>query len=174
VDQTEIRVRLTAGLSPQPANRRIVVECGKGRRSGMLTLAVEKAEPQPHDESVADAAVEEPGEEPTSAAHGEAPRINSLEPPTVTAGEPLTLTVMGVNFREGATVEVFANANAGTSREPDYRAVPFPVEVASDTVLLVDFDRGFAPSPKQRSVTVVNADGTRSPPLFLGITRSLP
>jgi hypothetical protein len=174
VEADEIHVQLTAGLSPEPTARQIVVDCGRGRRSEMLVLTVAEEMPGPEeDQDPQPGTLDEPETE-TAPAGGEPPQIHTLDPPIVTAGEPLTLTVMGANFSDGATVEVFANANAGTSRQPEYRSVPFSAEFASDTVLLVDFDRGFAASPRQRSIAVVNPDGGRSPPLYLEITRSLP
>jgi len=140
----------------------------------MLTLTIARSTTETVEEAAPETATAESSEITPEPLIHDAPRLLSLDPPTVAAGESLTLTVMGAHFRDGAKVEVLANANAGTSREPDYRTVPFPSDFASDTVLLVDFDRGFAASPKLRSVTVVNPDGSRSPPLYLGITRSLP
>lgn len=174
-----IRVHLTAGLSPQPGSRLVVVDCGPGRRSGTLTLTVAATEDEqvggrPDIDSVPGPVIGETEESSSDGAPGVAPKLVSLDPATAPAGEAFTLTLMGANFREGAQVEVLVNANAGTSRQPDYRPVPFTSEFASDTVLLVDFDRGFAASPRLRSVAVVNPDGGRSPPLYLGITRSLP
>jgi len=174
VESDEIRVHLAVGLSPEPATRQIGVDCGRGRRSDMMTLTVAAAVDESEKESSTKPVAAASSEITPASSTYNTPRILSLDPPTAPAGEPLTLTVMGAHFRDGATVEVFANANAGTSHEPDYRAVPFPSEFASDTVLLVDFDRGFATSPKQRSIAVVNPDGGRSPPLYLEITRSLP
>lgn len=171
---TEIHVQLTAGLSPEPTVRQVVVDCGRGRRSDVLELTIAAEVPEPEQAPTPEPATTEVPESSTQPPTSDPPQIHSLDPPIVAAGEPLTLTVMGAHFSEGATVEVLANANAGTSREPEYTAVPFPSEFASDTVLLVDFDRGFALSPKQRSITVVNPDGGRSPPLYLKITRSLP
>lgn len=178
-DESVIRVHLPAGLSPEPETRKVVVDCGRGNRTGMLTLTVadtaeEDSTNVPSSTNVTGAATTDTAEVSVDNTPAVTPRLVSLDPAEAPAGEPFTLTLMGSNFLEGAEVEIFANANAGTSRQPDYRPVQFPAEFASDTVLLVDFDRGFAPSPKLRSVTVVNPDGGHSPPLFLGITRSLP
>lgn len=180
-DPSAIRVHLTAGLSPDPPTRHVVVDCGRGRRSAMLPLTVattdeaeDRAEPDNDRASVAPPPTEENDKPSSATAAGTPPRITSLDPATALSGEPFTLTLMGENFRDGAEVEVLANTHAGTSRDPEYRALAFPAELASDTVLLVDFDRGFAASPRLRSVTVVNPDGGRSPPLYLKITRSLP
>jgi hypothetical protein len=178
-NDSTIRVRLAAGLSPQPGTRQIVVDCGPGRRSGALVLTVadrdaHEERDEPDSVAVAGSVDGEAAEASPEAASDVAPRLVSLDPPSTPAGAPFTLTLMGARFEEGARVEVLANANAGTSRPPDYRPMPFPTEFASDTVLLVDFDRGFAESPKLRSVSVVNPNGRRSAPLYLGITRSLP
>jgi hypothetical protein len=178
-DDSVIRVHIPAGLSPEPETRKIVVDCGRGRRTGMLTLTVadtaeEDSTEVPSSTSVTGVPIADTAEVSVDDTPAVTPRLVSLDPAEVPAGEPFTLTVMGSNFREGAEVEIFANANAGTSRQPDYRPVQFSAEFASGTVLLVDFDRGFAPSPKLRSVTVVNPDGGHSPPLYLGITRRLP
>jgi hypothetical protein len=100
--------------------------------------------------------------------------VERLDPATVPAGDPFALTVVGSGFVDGATVGVLANVNAGTSRAPRYETVQFEAELASDSVLIVDFDRGFAVPPSVRSVVVKNPDGAESSPLYLTITRRSP
>jgi len=169
VDDTEIRVRLTAGYGPNPPRRQVVVDCGRNRRSAPSMIEIVSGSPK------------EP-ETPLPAEHvpigptdgSEAPVITTLDPANVGAGRIITLTIMGSGFDDGAEVEIFANSNAGSSRNPAYEMVRFPADVASDTVLLVDLDRGFAPSPRLRQVAVVNPNGKTSAPVYLEIKRSSP
>jgi hypothetical protein len=168
----EIRVELTAGYGPHPAERQLEVDCGHGRRSAPIRIRI-GAEQAPVPEEVPPDDADQ-GDEIFETSAGEPPRVAGLDPATVAVGQPLTLTVTGEGFRDGAQVEVFANAHAGSSVPPVYRMVAFEAEFASDTVLLVDFDRGFAPSPRLRQVVVVNPDGTASAPLYLEIQRRQP
>lgn len=171
VGATEIRVRLASGYGPSPARRQLVVECGPRRRSSPVGLRIivgpeRVAGPPSPDPS-------SPDEIPSPVA-GSPPSVASLEPSTIGAGRSFTLTVFGEGFTEGTVVEVFANRNAGSSADPSYEMVRFPAELASDTVLLVDFDRGFAAAPRLRQLVVVNPDGTASSPVYLRIQRSVP
>jgi len=171
----EIIVELAAGYGPSPARRQLVVDCGESGRSDPLWLTIGTGDgPQAEAEAGPDPTVQPSPEPGGVGAPGEVPRVLRLDPGTIVAGEPFTLTVVGEAFQEGATVEALANVHAGTSRQPEYRSVGFPTEFASDTVLIVDFDRGFAPSPRLRSITVVNPDGGRSPPMYVEVTRRLP
>ncbi len=171
VDENRLRAVLSAGLGPEPATRRIVVKCG-GRRSNEISFRVEETLQV---EAVSESEVEppEPDEELALATERTA-IVASLDPATVAAGEVITLTLMGSGFAEGARVEVLANTNAGTSRAPLYEVIEFEAEFASDSVLIVDFDRGFAASPRLRPVVVVNPDGSESLPVYLKITRRSP
>lgn len=171
LDDGEIRVELTAGYGPHPAERQLLVDCGRGQRSAPVTIRV-VAEPAPVAEEVLDEP--EQDDEIVVPSAGDAPRLAGLDPASIPAGQPLTLTVIGEGFQDGARVEVFANAHAGSSAPPAYRMVRFEAEVASEEVLLVDFDRGFAPSPRLRQVVVVNPDGAASAPLYLEIQRREP
>jgi hypothetical protein len=167
VDGSEIHVRLAAGYGPDPARREIVVECGPGRRSRPFPIeVVRRAEETLDDPSPA------PAEQ--QAVDVGAVKVTGVDPETIVAGEIVTLTIMGLGFSDGAEVEIYANRNAGTSRTPIYDMLRFPAEVASDTVLLVDLDRGFAPSPRLRRLTVVNPDGGASAPVYLEIQRRMP
>jgi flavodoxin len=80
----------------------------------------------------------------------------------------------GKDFAAGAVAKILANVNAGTSRAPQYEMKQFDTEVLSDTVLTVELDRGFAPSPRLRTVVVVNPDGGESTPLILTVIRRQP
>jgi hypothetical protein len=171
VDATEIRVRLAAGYPPTPAERQLVVDCGPGRRSAPLAIRIVPAlSPEAEPESPGP---QPPAENPELGA-GAPPSVTSLEPAAVDAGRPFTLTVLGAGFADGAVVEVFANRNAGSSADPAYEMVRFPAELASSTVLLVDFERGFAAAPRLRQLVVVNPDGAASSPAYLRIQRSVP
>jgi hypothetical protein len=174
VSDSEIVVELAAGYGPNPARRQLVVACDEGGRSDPLWLSIAAEGESPAADFIVDAVDDgspaSTGDEPS----GEQPHVLRLDPGTIAAGEPFTLTVIGEGFVEGAAVEALANVHAGTSRQPDYRSTAFPTEFASDTVLIVDFDRGFAPSPRLRSITVVNPDGGRSPPMYLEVTRRMP
>jgi len=90
------------------------------------------------------------------------------------AGRPATLTVSGASFAEGVVVKILANRNAGTSLKPVYELRTFAPERLSETVLLLDLDRGFAPAPRLRSLVVANPDGGESAPVFLNVTRRVP
>ena len=175
VSDSEIVVELAAGYGPNPSRRQLVVTCDVGGRSDplWLSIAVEGGSP-----AAADPVVDPAAHGSTNSGGGgaptEVPRVLRLDPVTIAAGEPFTLTVVGEGFQEGATVEALANVHAGISRQPEYRPIGFPTEFASDTVLIVDFDRGLAPSPRLRSITVVNPDGGRSPPMYLEVMRRLP
>jgi len=172
---SEIVVELSAGYGPNPARRQLVVDCGDGGRSAPLWLTIGgEGGSSLAAESIQNVVRQDSLPASADAAQSEIPRVLRLDPGTIVAGEPFTLTVVGEAFQEGATVEALANIHAGTSRQPEYRSVGFPTEFASDTVLIVDFDRGFAPSPRLRSITVVNPDGGRSPPMYVEVTRRLP
>lgn len=175
VSDSEIAVELAAGYGPSPARRQLVVVCDPGGRSDplWLTIAAEGGSPAAAGPEV-DPAAHGGTDSGGGGAPAVLPRVLRLDPGTIVAGEPFTLTVVGEAFQEGATVEALANIHAGTSHQPEYRSVGFPTEFASDTVLIVDFDRGFAPSPRLRSITVVNPDGGRSPPMYVEVTRRLP
>lgn len=167
--ENELEVRLPAGLPPRPAVRKLVVDCG-GERSQVLTLHVTTGRA---------AGATPPAAEPTpevgaSSPSDETPTLQALDPAEVPAGEPFTLTLTGSGFEDGAAVEVLANVHAGTAAAPEYRSRRFPAEHLSDSVLLVDFDRGFSAAPALRPVKVVNPSGAASAPLFLRITRRLP
>ncbi len=164
-----IEVRLPAGLPPRPAVRRLVVDCG-GARSRPLTLHVSKSRPAAGTPPAAPTAPEQKEAPPVQ----DTPVLQALDPAEVPAGEPFTLTLTGSGFEEGAVVQVLANVHAGSSAAPEYRPRRFPAERLSDSVLLVDFERGFAPEPALRPVTVVNPSGAASAPLFLRITRRSP
>jgi hypothetical protein len=169
VDETRLHVELKAGFGPEPATRLLVVDCGAGVRTEPFELVVMRRAPTP-------APAEEQVEDEVAAGDGEAaanepPRALALDPARISAGEPLLLTVTGEDFADGAVVRVLANAAAGTAEPPLYEMVDFPAEYESQRVLLVDFDRGFAPSPRLRRVVVVNPDGASSAPLFLEIVR---
>jgi hypothetical protein len=169
VDEGEIRVELKAGVGPQPATRLLEVDCGARARTRSFGLAVLARAPTATPESGTEQA-DYSNDDETTAAHAP-PRALVLDPARVSAGEPLILTVTGESFAEGAEVRVLANAAAGTTRPPSYEMVSFPTEYASPRVLVVDFERGFAPSPRLRRVVVVNPDGAGSAPLFLEIVR---
>ncbi|PWB73315.1 MAG: hypothetical protein C3F15_09825 [Holophagae bacterium] len=175
VSDSEIVVELAVGFGPKPPRRQLIVDCGGGGRSDPLWLTIAAGGGSP---VVADSDAQPALDDGVGTGSGsglsEHPRIIRLDPGAIAAGEPFTLTVVGEAFQEGAEVAVLANIHAGTSREPEYQPVDFPAEVASDTVLIVDFDRGFAPSPRLRSITVVNPDGGRSPPMYLEVTGRLP
>jgi hypothetical protein len=166
----EILVRLTSGYGPNPPRRQLIVDCGRNRRSRPFTLEIARGgareieTPRPREGEI--------DHRPTTPTG--TPTITGLDPSIVPAAEALTLTVMGTGFGQGAEVEIFANSNAGTSHTPAYEMLRFPTEVASDTVLLVDLDRGFAPSPRLRRVAVINPDGATSPPVYLSIQRRMP
>jgi hypothetical protein len=169
VGDGEIRVHLTAGYGPDPARRQVVVECGRNFRSVPVAIEIvrgktEEAEPAPP----AERAAAEPRVD------SEIPTVTRLEPAAIDAGQVFTLTVMGGGFVDGAEVEIFANSHAGSSHPPAYEMLRFAAEVASDTVLLVDLDRGFAASPRLRQVVVINPDGGTSAPVYLEIKRSSP
>ncbi len=173
---TVVEIRLPAGLPPVPRERAVVVECGS-TRTAPLTVTVNRsmpggAQPVPSPSLAAAAGAASAAEpEPATAA---VPVLARLDPWTVPAGEPFTLTLTGSRFEEGASVEVTVNVNAGTSRPPEYRPRRFPADRLSDTVLLVDFDRGFAPEPPLRPVRVVNRSGAQSAPLYLRISGRTP
>jgi hypothetical protein len=169
VDETELHVELKAGFGPEPATRLLVVDCGAGVRTEPFELAVLRRPPTPApaDEVSEDEAAVGEEQPPVNAP----PRALALDPARITAGEPLLLTVTGEAFAEGAVVRVLANAAAGNAQPPLYEMVDFPADYESQRVLLVDFDRGFAPSPRLRRVVVVNPDGASSAPLFLEIVR---
>jgi hypothetical protein len=169
VDETELRVELKAGFGPEPATRLLVVDCGAGVRTEPFELVIMRRAPTP-------APVDEPVEDDVAAgdeevAANDPPRALALDPARIIAGEPLVLTVTGEAFADGAVVRVLANAAAGTAKPPLYEMVDFPTDCESQRVLLVDFDRGFAPSPRLRRLVVVNPDGASSAPLFLEIVR---
>lgn len=173
VSDSEIVVNLPAGYGPSPQRRQLIVDCAGGARSEPLWLTIAAGgDVRPAEADDGHAA---PGTDPAPGdVTGEPPRVLRLDPGAIAAGEPFTLTVVGEAFQEGAVVQVLANANAGTSRQPEYRSIAFPTELASDTVLIVDFDRGLAPSPRLREIVVVNPDGGRSPPMYLEVTRRMP
>jgi hypothetical protein len=169
IGETELRVQLKAGVGAKPVTRLLVVDCGAGGRTEAFELEVLQRPPTPvpideADEGDAAAGVEQPPADVP-------PRAVALDPDRATAGEPLILTVTGEAFADGAIVRVLANAAAGTAQPPLYEMVEFPTDYESQRVLLVDFDRGFAPSPRLRRVVVVNPDGASSAPLFLEIVR---
>ncbi|HSL17294.1 MAG TPA: hypothetical protein VLB51_05245 [Methylomirabilota bacterium] len=168
---TEIRVRLASGYGPTPARRQLVVECGPRRRSSPVAIRIVVA---PGEDAVLPTPAPSSPDESPSPVEGSPPSVASLEPATVGAGLLFTLTVIGEGFADGAIVEVFANRNAGSSADPSYEMVRFPAELASDSVLLVDFDRGFAAAPRLRQLVVVNPDGAVSSPAYLRIQRSVP
>ena len=173
VSDSEIVVNLPAGYGPTPQRRQLIVDCAGGARSEPLWLTI--AAGGDVESAEAETGQAAPSPDPTGGdVTGELPRVLRLDPGATAAGEPFTLTVIGEGFQEGATVEALANANAGTSRRPEYRSIAFPTEFASDTVLIVDFDRGLAPSPRLREIVVVNPDGGRSPPMYLEVTRRMP
>ena len=167
--ETEIEVRLAAGLPSRPPVRELVVECG-GVRTQPLTLHVAKNRPASGASSTASSVAAEEAAAP----EGEAPILQALDPAQVPAGEPFTLTLIGAGFQNGAKVDVLVNVHAGTGAAPEYGIRRFPAERLSDSVLLVDFDRGFAAEPSLRPVTVVNPSGAASASLFLRITRRSP
>ena len=151
-----------------------LVACGGSSAEPMMApTAEEEVEPEVGTE---EAPVDEPDEGDAAAGVEQPPadappRAVALDPSRATAGEPLILTVTGEGFADGALVRVLANAVAGTAQTPRYEMVEFPADCESQRVLLVDFDRGFAPSPRLRRVVVVNPDGASSAPLFLEIVR---
>jgi hypothetical protein len=172
-----LTVELRLGLGPQPPRRQVVVDCGGGRVTPSLPLTV--APPAAHALSG-----EQPALVPTEsapqgsseavAAPATAPGVERLEPAELPAGQAGILTVFGRDFAAGAVVKILANVNAGTSRAPQYEMKQFDTEVLSDTVLTVQFDRGFAPSPRLRTVVVVNPGSGESTPLILAVTRRQP
>ncbi|MCP4898158.1 MAG: hypothetical protein GY906_14390 [bacterium] len=175
VNATRLRAVLAAGIGPEPATRQIVVKCG-GRRSPPVAIEVAAVSiPQDEDEeelSSEDACVDADAEPEIPVTLPVA--VKSLDPSSVAAGEVFTLTLMGSGFVEGVKIEILANLNAGTSRTPQYEIVEFEAEFASDSVLIVDFDRGFAASPRLRPVVATNPDGGQSLPVYLKITRRSP
>ncbi len=171
VSDSEIVVELTAGYGPTPSRRQVVVTCDAGGRSDPLWLSIQAEDDPPATDFIVDPVAAGSPDLAGDDSSGEQPHVLRLDPGTIAAGEPFTLTVIGEGFVEGAAVEALANIHAGTSRQPDYRSTAFPTEFASDTVLIVDFDRGLAPSPRLRAITVVNPDGGRSPPMYLEVTR---
>jgi hypothetical protein len=172
-----LTVDLRLGLSPQPARRQVVVDCGGGRVTPPLPLAVQPpaARAGPGDRSALASAESAPAA-PTEAvaARTTAPLLERLEPAELPAGQTGIVTVFGKGFVAGAVAKILANVNAGTSRAPQYEMKQFDTEVLSDTVLTVELDRGFAPSPRLRTVVVVNPDGGESAPLILTVTRRQP
>lgn len=174
VDESRVRAVLSNGLGPEPSSRRLVVRCGRERSAPLeLRIVAGQTKPEGHD-GPSEAA--ESGQAIDQVVKGDAQpvTIDRLDPEGVVAGEVFTLTLTGTGFQQGATVEVLANANAGTSRVPQYESLSFDAEVASDTVLIVDFERGFAASPQLRSVVVKNPDGGESLPAYFKILRRSP
>ncbi|MFH1176187.1 MAG: hypothetical protein V1750_02175, partial [Acidobacteriota bacterium] len=114
------------------------------------------------------------------AASGEAtataapPVVTRVDPAELEAGRPVTLTVTGESFAEGVVVRILANRNAGNSMKPVYEMRVFQPERLSETVLVLDIDRGFSPNPRLRSLVVANPDGAESAPLFLNVIRRMP
>ena len=167
VDAGTIAVRLPLGLPPSPP-RQLVVDCGAAGSSPPVTVHVGRARP------TAAAAPLEAGPGAAAAAAptpavGEPPALERVDPLAVEAGRPETLTVVGRGFVDGATVRILANVNAGTSSPPRYEMRPFAAQVLSPTVLVVELDRGFSPSPRLRPLAVVNPGGAESAPLFLEV-----
>ena len=172
-----LTVDLRLGLGPQPVRRQIVVDCGGGRVTSPLLLTVEPpASPSNRGGQPVSASAESVASAPTEAvaAPSTAPTVERLEPAELPAGQPGIITVFGRDFAAGAVVKILANVNAGTSRAPQYEMKQFDTEVLSDTVLTVQLDRGFAPSPRLRTVVVVNPDSGESTPLILAVTRRQP
>ncbi len=173
VDTNMLRAVLTAGLGPEPALRSLAVKCGRDRSVKLDLHVVAVAKPE---QAVLPDQRDDSSEKKDAAPliSGEPAVVNILDPASVAAGEVFTLTLMGRGFVMGATVEVVANANAGTSHSPRYEKVEFEAEFASESVLIVDFARGFAPSPRIRKVIVRNPDGSESLPAYLKIKRRSP
>ncbi|OFV79469.1 MAG: hypothetical protein A2Y78_04985 [Acidobacteria bacterium RBG_13_68_16] len=172
-----LTVDLRLGLGPQPVQRQVVVDCGGGRVTPPLPLTVESPAARPRmGNQAASASAESAPPAPTEAvaAQSTAPTVERLEPPELPAGQAGILTVFGKDFAAGAVVKLLANVNAGTSRAPQYEMKQFDTEVLSDTVLTVQLDRGFSPSPRLRTVVVVNPDGGESTPFILTVTRRQP
>lgn len=172
-----LTVDLRLGLGPQPARRQVVVDCGSGRVTPPLPLAVEPpAARTSRGERPVSASVESAPPAPTEAVvvRATAPALERLEPAELPAGQAGIITVFGKDFAAGAVAKILANVNAGTSRAPQYEMKQFDTEVLSDTVLTVELDRGFAPSPRLRTVVVVNPDGGESTPLILTVIRRQP
>lgn len=177
VNNGEIRVRLTAGFGPDPPRRQLTIECGRNRRSPPVSIEITRHSIEdstgPVHRSIEDPHMDESANAETVGSH-EAPTVDQLDPPWISAGQVTTLTIMGTGFGDGTEVEIFANRHAGSSRNPVYEMLRFSADVASDTVLLVDLERGFAPSPRLRQVVVVNPDGRTSAPVYLEIKRRSP
>jgi hypothetical protein len=172
-----LTVDLRLGLGPQPVQRQVVVDCGGGSVTAPLTLTVEAPVTRPRTGGqAASASAESAPQAPTEAvaALSTAPTVERLEPAELPAGQAGILTVFGRDFAAGAVVKILANVNAGTSRAPQYEMKQFDTEVLSDTVLTVQLDRGFAPSPRLRTVVVVNPGSGESTPLILAVTRRQP
>lgn len=179
VDAKTLQVELRLGLPPEPAERQLVVDCGGGRVSAQAILRVE---PRGHGQPATPPAVPLPVIEPVAQAAVagspagivSVPVLARLEPAEFAAGQTGILTLFGSGFASDTRVRILANLHAGTSRPPDYEMKEFAAELLSDTVLTVELDRGFAPSPRLRRVVVVNPDGGESAPLFLTVTRRKP
>lgn len=172
-----LTVELRLGLGPNPARRQIAVDCGGGRVTPPLPLAIEPPAARTNrGERPVSASAESAPPAPTEAiaAPATAPVVERLEPTEILAGQAGIITVFGKDFAADAVAKILANVNAGTSRAPQYEMKQFDTEVLSDTVLTVELDRGFAPSPRLRTVVVVNPDGGESTPLILTVTRRQP
>lgn len=154
---SSITLELKTGFALKPRQRTLYVADGKGGESNRVVLNIvpkgslttEDAEP-----------VADESREPDDAFAP--PVLSELQPARVLMAQPFELLCLGEGFQPGARVEVESNVNVGTSKPPEYRLTGFEAEFLAETLLLITFDRGFAPEPRQRKIVVVNSDGGRS------------
>lgn len=169
VDEQTIRVDLRLGYGPTPRTRWLVVECPDRGRSRAFELTVVRSGEDPSSQSQRIGGPS--GDLDDSGEASERPVVLALDPERAPGGEVFSLTLRGTGFCDGTRVRVLANSVAGTSQSPTYEMVEFEAEFVSPRVIVVDFDRGFAPSPGLRSVVAVNPEGAVSAPLYLEIGR---
>jgi hypothetical protein len=164
ISASRCRLELPLGLGASPPERRLAVVRPDGTRSDALRIRI--------------AAPEEPAPDPGDVARPEpppgspGPGIEQLRPAAVAAGLPFVLEVVGRGFEPGARVLIVVNRHAGSSRLPDYAAVPFPALFVDSGLLEVELERGFYPIPAVRDVVVENPGGAASGAAVLRIVVS--
>jgi hypothetical protein len=164
ISSEELQLNMRSGFGLNPRQRKMYVSNSFGSSNTATMQIVPKGSLQEEEQEP-----ELQNGQPAIGEIGIKPVISELQPASILVGQPFELLIIGENFQEDATALVEANVNAGTARNPEYQLREFEVEYLADTMLLLKFDRGFAPKPENRQILIENPDGGRSAPLSLAV-----
>ena len=163
IESEKIVVVLKIGFGLNPKHRAVYVASSDGSSSNQLQLdIVTKGSLNVDTDQNQNQDASENDQSTIPSAPLSSPTIHELQPNQALTAHKVNMLIVGEHFMDGAQVYVLANSNAGTAKAPEYIFLPFEAERLAETLLQVNFDRGFYSTPEIREIYVVNPDGGRS------------